>query len=183
MQSRLGRLVDHILAVMMAALFATFILQIVTRYLAKFGLGSDYGWTQDFSQTCMVWVVFFGGAFALAQSDHVKFDMIYNMFSTGARRVLVIITSVVIVVLLAWSLPATIDSWLGQLWRWNKPNPTLKVPFTGTAIPMWAIFSIYAIFAVAIIVRGVWRVIRMLAGDAPDGNDAAAAAAAAERAS
>lgn len=171
--SRLRRLADNILGLMMAVMFFTFIVQIVTRYLAKYQIGGGgFIWTADLSTTCMVWIAFFGGAFALSDRDHVKFDMFYNLFEPDRQRTMAIVAALVIAIFFAWSLPATIDSWLGQLYRWNKPNPTLKIPFTGDAVPMWWIYSIYAVFAVTIIARYIWRAVRLIGGAKPHQLDA-----------
>jgi C4-dicarboxylate transporter, DctQ subunit len=163
----LRRMADAIMGALMALMFGVFILQIVTRYLAKYQLGSGFIWTQDLSATCMVWIVFFGGAFALTETDHVKFDMVYNLFGDQAQRLMAIVTAVVIATFFAWSLPATLDSWLGQLYRWNKPNPTLKVPFTGKAVPMWWIYAVYVAFAAALVVRYAVRAVRLIMGATP----------------
>lgn len=166
--SRLRRLAEDVLGLMMAVMFFTFIVQILTRYLAKYQIGGGgFIWTADLSTTCMVWIAFFGGAFALSERDHVKFDMFYNSFGPDAQRVMSIVSAFVIAAFLAWSLPATIDSWLGQLYRWNKPNPTLKIPFTDTAVPMWWIYSIYAVFAASVVARYLWRIVKLVRGARP----------------
>lgn len=169
----IGRIADHVMGVLMAVMFCTFIVQIVTRYLAKYQIGGGgFIWTADLTTTCMVWIVFFGGAFALRESDHVKFDMFYNLFDSDGQRLMAIVTAITIAAFLAWSLSATFDSWLGQLYRWNKPNPTLKVPFTDIAVPMWSLYSIYAVFALVVIARYVYRAVKLIRGAKPHQLDA-----------
>jgi C4-dicarboxylate transporter, DctQ subunit len=170
----IGRRADDIMGLMMAVTFSTFILQIVTRYLAKYQIASDFSWTLDLCSTLLLWMVFFGGAFALAESDHVKFDMLYNMFSASTRRIILIFTNLSIATIFAISLPA-LWKWLAFLVRMGKPNPTLKFPFTGgEAVPVYAIYSIYIVFAVAIIARCVWRSLRLIGGAMPEDLDAPA---------
>jgi C4-dicarboxylate transporter, DctQ subunit len=161
----LNRRIDDVMALLMAMMFCVFIVQIITRYLAKYQLGSDFGWTMDFSSTCMVWLIFFGGAFALIETDHVKFDMIYNLFSTPMRKVLSILTSLTIVALFAWSLPA-VWAYLAFLYKIGKPNSTMRNFFTGELIYVSTIYSIYLAFAVAIIWRYTSRAIRLMMGHA-----------------
>ena len=73
----------------------------------------------------------------------------------------------------AWpKQPSTFDSWLGQLYRWNKPNPTLKIPLTDIAVPMWWIYSIYAVFAVMVIAHYLYRAVRLIGGAKPHELDA-----------
>ncbi len=174
-QRWLGQRADDVMALLMAVMFCTFILQIVTRYLAKYQIASDFTWTLDLCSTCMVWIVFFGGAFALAESDHVKFDMIYNLFGPSKKRVVTIFTNLSIAAIFAISLPA-IWTWMAFLVRMGKPNPTLKFPFTGgEAVPIYAIYSIYLAFAVAIIARCVWRVLQLIGGTTTEVLDASGA--------
>jgi C4-dicarboxylate transporter, DctQ subunit len=164
---------DDVMGIMMALMFGVFILQIVTRYLAKYQIASDFTWTLDFCSSAMVWIVFFGGAFALAESDHVKFDMIYNLFGPAMQRIVAIFTNLSIALIFAVSMPA-IWKWLAFLVRMGKPNPTLKIPFTGgEAIPVYAIYGIYLAFAIAVIARCVWRAVRLMGGVATADIDAA----------
>jgi C4-dicarboxylate transporter, DctQ subunit len=166
----LNRLADNVMAYLMAAMFAVFILQIVTRYLAKYQIASDFTWTLDFCSSAMVWIIFFGGAFAMAESDHVKFDMIYNLFGPSTKRIVSIFTNLSIAAIFAVSMPA-IWKWMSFLVRMGKSNPTLKLPFTGAAIPVWAIYSIYVAFAAAIIARCLWRSLRLMGGADADRLD------------
>jgi C4-dicarboxylate transporter, DctQ subunit len=164
---------DHIMAFLMALMFGTFILQIVSRYLAKYQIAADFTWTLDLCSTTMVWIIFFGGAFALAEADHVRFDMIFNLFSPQRQRLVAIFTNLSIAVIFAVSMPA-IWKWMSFLVRMGKPNPTLKVPFTGDAVPVYAIYGIYVAFALAIIARCIWRSLRLIAGATADDLDAPA---------
>jgi C4-dicarboxylate transporter, DctQ subunit len=89
--------------------------------------------------------------------------MIYNAVGENTRRVMAIVSSLAIVGLLAWSLPAVWD-YLALLHRFNKPNPTLKFPFTDKPILVAHIYSVYLIFAAAIILRYTIRAIRLIFG-------------------
>jgi C4-dicarboxylate transporter, DctQ subunit len=154
---------DDVMGLLMALMFSVFILQIITRYLAKFQIGSDFGWTMDLSSTCMVWLIFFGGAFALIEADHVKFDMIYNLFGRNARRWISIFTSLAIAGLFAWAMPA-VWKYISFLYMIGKPNSALRNPLTGELILVSTIYSIYIAFALAMIWRYTSRAIRLILG-------------------
>ena len=154
---------DDVMGLLMAVMFSVFILQIVTRYLAKFQLASDFGWTMDLSSTCMIWLIFFGGAFALIETDHVKFDMIYNLFGRNARRWISIFTSIAIAGLFAWAMPA-VWKYLSFLYMLGKPNSALRNPLTGELVHVSTIYSIYIAFALAMIWRYASRAIRLMMG-------------------
>jgi TRAP-type C4-dicarboxylate transport system permease small subunit len=154
---------DDVMGVLMAVMFSVFILQITTRYLAKFQLASDFGWTMDLSSTCMIWLIFFGGAFALVEADHVKFDMIYNLFGTNTRRWISVFTSIMIAGLFAWAMPA-VWKYISFLYNIGKPNSALRNPLTGQLILMSTIYSIYVAFAIAMIWRYSSRAVRLIIG-------------------
>ena len=65
------RLGEFIAAMMMAAMFATFILQVFIRYTARIGWVAEtipffdpnlYGWTLEFCLVLWIWLVFWGSA-------------------------------------------------------------------------------------------------------------------------
>ena len=65
---------------MLGAMFAVFILQIVFRYL----LNLPIGWTHEISVVLWLWMVLFGAAFVVRESEEIRFDMIYG--AVGPRR-------------------------------------------------------------------------------------------------
>jgi TRAP-type C4-dicarboxylate transport system permease small subunit len=167
----LRRLADAVMALLMAVTFGVFLLQVLTRYLAKYQMGGDFIWTLDLTSSCFLWIIFFGGAFVLTERDHVKFDMFYNMFGPAVRRIMAIFTALAIVALFAWSLPGVWD-YLSALWRFGKPNSTLKIPFSGgKPVLNAAVYSIYLVFALAMIVRYGIRAVRLILGATPDNLD------------
>ena len=60
-----------------AAMFLSFILQIVSRYVFNHPLG----WTEEVSVLCWIWRVLWGAAFVLRERDEVRFDIIYRTVS------------------------------------------------------------------------------------------------------
>ena len=90
---------------MMAAMFATFILQVTIRYTARaewikeifpFLDPTLYGWTLDFCLLMWIWMVFWGNGFIVRQRDHVIFDMLYTSVSPKLRKWLAIISALII---------------------------------------------------------------------------------------
>ena len=66
----------------MAAMFATFILQVVIRYTARlpwvaenmpFLQPTNFGWTLEFCLAIWVWLIFWGNSFVVRVEDHVTF--------------------------------------------------------------------------------------------------------------
>ena len=153
---------DNVAVALLTAMFATFIVQIVSRYV----LDAPVGWSVEVCLTAWLWVVFWTAAFCLGDRDHVKFDILYQAASPRARRVLALVSAAAVVIGFLASLPATYDY---ITFYKIKKSATLH-------LRMDYVFSIYGAFAVAVIVRYLWRIVRILRGRSPDeagpGHDA-----------
>jgi C4-dicarboxylate transporter, DctQ subunit len=150
---------DNVAAALLAAMFVTFIIQIVARYaLLRLFPSIDIGWTLELCLTLWLWVVLWGSAFCLEDHDHVRFDILYQSASLPVRRVLAVAAAIIIVIALAKALPATIDY---ITFYKIKKSAVLKIRLD-------YVFSIYGVFAVAIIIRYSWRALSVLMGRSPD---------------
>jgi C4-dicarboxylate transporter DctQ subunit len=150
LQTYLDHLAQAIAAAMMAAMFATFILQIVVRYSARlewlpqrfpFLDPSLYGWTLEFCLLLWVWLVFWGNAFVVREQDHVTFDI---LFQVAGPRIL--------------SLEPTWSKF--HILRLKK-TATLSNLF-GDWVRMRDIYSIYIFFLIAVSIRYVVVVYRAI---------------------
>ena len=147
---------ENLLAAMLATMFIVFIVQIVFRYLLNFPVG----WTHEISVIMWVWLVLFGTAFVVRDSEEIRFDLLYSTVSERTRRIMVVVCALVVIFFFAISLPAVLD-YIGFM----KVEKTayLKLRFD------WA-YSIYLVFVVAVLVRYAWLVWRALRG-APERTD------------
>ena len=148
---------ENILAAMLAVMFSVFILQIVFRYI----LNLPIGWTHEISVIMWLWMVLFGTAFVVRDSEDIRFDIVYSAVSERWRRGMVAISAITLIFFFAISLPAVID-----YITFMKVEKTayLKIRFD------W-LYSIYAIFAVAMIVRQFWLGCQAIWGRGPDAFD------------
>ena len=148
---------ENILAAMLAVMFSVFILQIVFRYI----LNLPIGWTHEISVIMWLWMVLFGTAFVVRDSEEIRFDILYSAVSERWRRGMVAISAITLIFFFAISLPAVID-----YITFMKVEKTayLKIRFD------W-LYSIYAIFAVAMIVRQFWLGCQAIWGRGPDAFD------------
>jgi TRAP-type C4-dicarboxylate transport system permease small subunit len=151
------RRAENILAMMLAVMFAAFIIQIVFRYLLNFPIG----WTQELTVILWIWLVLWGAAFVIRENEEVRFDIIYGAASPRARRVMGVITAIALVGLYGVSLPAVVDY---VAFMKVESSAYLKVRFD-------LLFSIYVVFAIAIIVRYVWLCWHAVWGKAPESFD------------
>ncbi|KGF70323.1 hypothetical protein LL06_05995 [Hoeflea sp. BAL378] len=156
------RVGEAVAALMMAAMFLTFILQIAVRYSAKLDwLGkafpllepSRYGWTLEFCLALWVWIVFWGAAFVVRERDHVTFDIVYGHVHPRLRRWFAILGGSAVCIGLLWSVEPT---WSKFFILRLKKTATLG-PVLGDWVRMRDIYSIYVVFLIVVAARYGWR--------------------------
>ena len=130
---------ENVIVALMALMFISFLLQIAFRYL----LNRPLGWTEEVTVLCWVWLVLWGAAFILSDSDEIRFDIVYGLVPAQAQRAFTLVSSVALVVLFVISLPAT---WSYVLFMKREKSAYLGMRFD-------YLYSVYVIFAVACIVR------------------------------
>ena len=154
---RLYRFAEFVAAMLLAVMFLSFILQIVFRY--AFNLPT--GWTSELTVVTWLWLVLWGAAFVVKESEEIRFDLIYGGVGHGARRVMTIATAVAILVLYGMSLPAVVDY---VTFMAVQSTAYLKIRFD------W-LFSIYVIFAIAVLIRYAWILCWALRGRVQEPHD------------
>ena len=144
----LHRRAENVAAALLAVMFVAFILQIAFRYLFNFPIG----WTSELTVITWLWLVLWGAAFVVKESEEIRFDLLYSAVGRRTRLVVGIVTASAIVALYAVSLPATV-----AYVTFMKVEKTayLKIRFD-------LLFSIYVVFALAIVARYVWILWRLL---------------------
>ena len=155
----LSRRADNIAVALLTAMFVSFILQIVFRYV----IGEPLSWTLEACLLAWLWLVFWGGAFLLEDRHHVKFDILYAGAAPPMRRVFAVISAVAIVAALSVSLPATAD-FIAFMQIESSSSLGIRLDY---------VFAAYLIFAVGAITRYLVRAMRQVAG-ADDFEDASA---------
>ncbi|SFL38905.1 TRAP transporter small permease [Shimia aestuarii] len=168
--NRLSRVAEFIAAMALAAVFATFLIQIFSRYAAKIAWLmpippiSDWmaslepiGWTVNLISLLWVWIIFFGCAFIVKERDHVTFDVLYLAAPSGVRRVLAFVSALALIAAMLYSFPATWDAIFGNRLMDLKKIPTLRMPFTGEKIAIKWLFGAYILLMIATILRYLWR--------------------------
>ena len=135
---------EGVAGLMLLAMFVTFLLQILSRYVFL----APFGWTLEVCLLLWVWLVFWGNAFIVRDRDHVTFDLFYLAAPQVVRRILALVAALSIALGLLISFLPTLD-WLDFLRR--KRSATLP------GLRMGYIYSIYLLFIVAVAARYLWR--------------------------
>ena len=153
----LRRRAENVAAAMIGVMFVAFIIQIVFRYLLNFPIG----WSSELTVIMWLWLVLWGAAFVVRESDEIRFDLLSGAMGKRARIAMGILTAMALVVLYAASFPAT-----------YKYVTFMKVERTAyLGIRFDWLFSIYLAFAAAVIVRYVWILSHLLRGEEPEQID------------
>jgi TRAP-type C4-dicarboxylate transport system permease small subunit len=151
------RRAENVLVAMLAVMFVAFMTQIVFRYLADLPIG----WTQELTVVLWIWLVLWGAAFVIRETEEVRFDIFYANAKSRTRRVMCLMTGIALIGLYGISLPAVVDY---VTFMKVEASAYLKIRFD-------LLFSIYVVFAVAIIVRYLWLCSQAIWGKAPEAYD------------
>lgn len=127
---------------LLASMFAAFLLQIAARYL----MNMPMGWTIEYVTIAWMWGILFGYAFVVRDDEVVRMDIIYNMMPTGLRRAMDVIAQTSCAAILLWSLPKSIE-----FIDFMKIERTayLRIGFN-------LLFSVYVPFVIAVSARCLW---------------------------
>jgi TRAP-type C4-dicarboxylate transport system permease small subunit len=151
------RRAENLLAAMLATMFVAFIIQIVFRYLINLPIG----WTQELTVIMWIWLVLWGAAFVVRETEEVRFDILYATARANRRRVMCVVTAAALVALYSISLPAVVDY---VTFMKVESSAYLKIRFD-------LLFSIYVVFAIAAIARYIWLCWQAVWGRAPTAFD------------
>lgn len=144
-------------ALMLGALFITFLIQIAARYV----FNAPALWTLEACLTLWLWVVFWGGAFVVREKDHVRFDVIYGAVARPVQRVFALVSALAIGAGFLAAMPAT--------WSYISFYEIKKSSVIGIRLDI--VFSIYGVFAVVMVLRYLWRAVKLLRGAHPEELD------------
>jgi len=155
--SQLRRLAENVLAGLLGVMFFAFMVQIVFRYFLNY----PTGWTIELTVVTWLWMVLWGAAFVVKESEEIRIDLVTSLLGLRGRLAAAILVSIALVVLYSISLPA---SYSYVSFMKVEKSSYLKIPMN------W-LYSIYIFFLVAVIVRYLWILSQLLRGRAPEESD------------
>jgi C4-dicarboxylate transporter, DctQ subunit len=153
---------ENIAAAMLAVMFVAFLIQIVFRYFFNYPVG----WTSELTVVMWLWIVLWGAAFVLKESEEVRFDLITAAVGRRTRIAMGVVAAVSVIVLYGASL---VPSWKYVTFMKVEKSSYLKIRMD------W-LFSIYIIFLVAILARYLWILWHLARGREPEEADISAKA-------
>jgi TRAP-type C4-dicarboxylate transport system permease small subunit len=153
----LHRRAENVAALMLAVMFSAFLIQIVFRYVFNFPVG----WTSELTVILWLWLVLFGAAFVVKESEEIRFDLIVGSAGRRSRIAMGVVAGLALIALYLASLPA---SWSYVTFMKVERSSYLKIRMD------W-LFSIYIVFLVAVVARYVWLLWHLLRGEEVDKPD------------
>jgi TRAP-type C4-dicarboxylate transport system permease small subunit len=146
--ARLKRGTELVAAFLFAAMFGSFIVQVVSRYV----FDDPVSWTIEICSITYIWIVFMASSTILTPRQHITFDMLYGSVSPRWKRRFAIFTTASILVVFSICLPTSIGYVL-----FSARNHTLILH-----IRMDLVYSCFAIFMIGAIVGAAVRLKRLL---------------------
>ncbi len=127
-----------------AALFITFIIQII----ARFAFNDPLAWTDELAVVLYIWTVLWCAAFVVPGREHVRFDLAYNAASPLGQRVMRLVGSAALVGLVGYGLAGNWD----YVWFMRRERtPVLDISFLLVFVP-------FIFFLVSLVVRNAHSV-------------------------
>jgi TRAP-type C4-dicarboxylate transport system permease small subunit len=157
----LYRRAENVAALMLAIMFGAFILQVLFRYV----LNWPVGWANEVTIVMWLWLVLWGAAFVVRESEEIRFDILWSTVGKRTRRVMAALSALAILFFYGWSLPAV---WDYVTFMKVQSTSYLDIRFD-------YLYSIYIIFVVAALARYLWLLVAALRGygdDSVEGGDA-----------
>jgi C4-dicarboxylate transporter, DctQ subunit len=156
---QLRRLAENVLAGLLGVMFFAFMVQIVFRYF--FNLPT--GWTTELTVVTWLWMVLWGAAFVVKESEEIRIDLVTSLLGPRGRLTAATLASVALVALYCLALPA---SYSYVSFMKVEKSSYLKIPMN------W-LYSVFILFLVAAIARYLWILSQLLRGRAPEAADPA----------
>ena len=146
----IDRLIEAVLATLMATMAVVVFVGVVWRYV----LVSPLGWPDEIGRFSLIWSSLLGTYIAYRRAEHIRVDAIVNRMSEATQRKLEIITTILMAVLL---VALTIEGFKYCAAFMDSPSAILELPLGAVylALPVSGVLMIFAILGnLATIARG-----------------------------
>ena len=139
---------ELVAAVAFAAMFAGFIIQIVSRY----AFDRPVSWSLELCSIAYVWVVFWTCDILVSERQHIVFDVLYQQVPLRKRRLLAVFNTASLGATFLAVLPATI----GYAIFMGRRHSTVM------HVPMNLVYACFAVFVAAVVIQAAVRLRRLL---------------------
>ncbi len=130
----------YVPALMFLALFISFILQIVSRYLFR----NPLVWPYEVAQFGYVWVILLGAGYCSRDDDHIVFSVVYESVPERLRTIFDYISDVLTLLIFGVSIPALVSFYAFFFTRFST---VLRIPLGLVYLP-FGIYTVSTMFRV-----------------------------------
>ena len=151
MMARLRRGAELAAALLFAAMFVAFVIQVISRYV----FDDPVSWTLEICSITYVWIVFFAAGTIVAFRQHITFDMLYGSLSLRGKRAAAIFTTASVLLIFVVCLPPVL-SYIHFVARMHTLVLNIRLDL---------IYSCFGIFMIGAIIGAAGRLWRLLGRD------------------
>src|SRR5262245_50688086 len=101
----LHRRAENVAAIMLAVMFAAFVVQVVFRYVLNFPVG----WASELSVVLWLWLVLWGASFVVKEDEEIRFDLLVGAVGRRGRIAMGIVVAVALIVLYGMAFKPSLD--------------------------------------------------------------------------
>ena len=145
------RSAELVAAAMFAAMLASFMVQVISRYV----FNAPVSWSLEVCSITYVWVVFWSCGLLVPERGQIVFDVIYVALPPRPRRAVALANTAALGLVFLAALPGTLDY---ILFMGRRRTMLLHVPLD-------LVYSCFAIFMIAVVVASVVRLRRLIGPD------------------
>lgn len=168
MKDRVKNVLKNLDAYFAAVMFAVTLVIVVVNVFMRYFVGHVISWGEEVATTCFVYTVFVGAAWCLRTHQHMGVDLLVDKLKIGARRVVHLITDIIVFALNSY---VTYLSILFTISSKTKTMPILKVSSVVLNFALILGFGLMAIYSLVNCVEDV-KLIASGKGEIKDGEDA-----------
>lgn len=137
--------IEKILAVALLAAIGLNFANVIGRYaLGRTMLGAD-----ELQTYAMVWIAFLGAGLVAWRGEHLRMDVLSNLYPAPLRRAVGLVESLVTLLVVGFTLVQSVR-YTETMWQFGERSPT-------AGLPMWIAHSGLAVGLAFILIAGVRR--------------------------
>lgn len=134
------------------------VLVVFLQILSRTFIGSSFSWTEELARYLFIFFVLIGGGVVIGSKSHIAIDIIYNKLGTKGRKILCILSFLVVVIIAFILLTRGME----------LVSKTMVQKSPALQIPMGYIYAIFPVSAALMLLNSFSYTLRFLSGGIVD---------------
>ena len=151
--STLDRFLKLALALLMTAMVASVVWQVLSRYLFVV----PAAWTEELARFLLIWIGMLGAAYAYRRGSHLGIDLLANKLAARGKQTLHIVVHVVCLLFAATVLVIGGGSLVAMTWELKQYSAAMGLPIAYVYSVIPASGVLISLFATDAVVNGTAR--------------------------